>query len=614
VFGDRAGLALFLGLLAVLGLALRLDYLVNDSATVLNVLVNLADGTLHFVQAPYGGVDVPGDHAVGGRQYGRNYGHAAFALPFLVLFRAGALLVPVRVVGVLAWVAVTVGFLAVARGLLARQWPVLAGGAATGLLVVASVLVWPSTAKGDPVVLALVTSSAVAGAFCGVFVYRLLADEYGGGSPLLAGVAAVLVAPIGLWSITGKRHAVTTVLVLWSLYAFYRSRQYGSEDRLGPIERRTVARAGAYVPVGLLAWVHAPEAVTLFLALVVVDLATAARNDPRTLAVVGGAFLAALLPALVTNWLVSGNPFKPPRLLPEFSPEGRSGGGEARRAVTEAGAGGADGTGSDGGSGDGYGVPGPVATVLNLAERYLDGLLLPFRKPGQLFRIFVYTGDAFNGPVTPPFRPGTNLSVFASAPLLGGLAATVGVALRRLREGMPGRRVLARVRPTQWYALAATVVFVVLYAPSLPVRVQLTKRYLLPIYALLVFLLISVAVVRESLDAHRRRALAAFLVTLLTVGPGVVVAGFLFESDLGGIFRLHAALNLVGWTGLAVVGIRAGWRDERDGWLAVALGVTAGLGTAFVLTALFVYLHFGPSLLPAVETVTRWLWLRVVFR
>jgi hypothetical protein len=51
----------------------------------------------------------------------------------------------------------------------------------------------------------------------------------------------------------------------------------------------------------------------------VVVLPTAPRNDPYSLAVVAGAFVFSLLPFLVTNYLVSGNPLYPPRLLSQFT-------------------------------------------------------------------------------------------------------------------------------------------------------------------------------------------------------------------------------------------------------------------------------------------------------
>lgn len=597
-FGGRHGLALFLGTLSVLGLALRLDVLINDSFTVLNTLYNLADGHLHFATVPFGDDTTPGDHLVDGRRYGRNYGQAAFALPFLVVFRLAAGVAPVRVVGVLAWLAVTGGFLVVVRRATGREDLVAAGAAVASLLVVASVLVWPPFPKGDPTTLALVTSTAVAGALAAVFVYRLLAAGYGERVGLLGGVAAVFVLPVGLWSVAPKRHALVTALVLGSLYALARS--HTADSRRG----HRLARAGAYASVGLLSWVHAPEAAGLFLVLVAVDVPTAQHSDPGTLAVVAAVFGLSVVPTLATNVAVAGNPLEPPRLWPEFAPGPEPGG-------TPGGSGFGDG-GDTGGIGGFAG--GAVATLSLFVGRYAEGLAV-LGQPVRLVRVFLWSGTAAQEIVVPPFRPGTNLSVFESAPVLGGLGGAVGAGLGRLRRrgwralvatpsGLPG--------PAVAYALAAAGGYLLLYLPSLPLRVQLTSRYLTPLYPLLFVCLVAVGVNRRAVGAHGRLCWQAFLVTTVGVAAGVPLVAWLLDFHLGQVLLVHAALNLLGWALLAGLSGVAGYRDAGGPRLAVAFGLAAGLGTALLVDLWFVYLHHGPSLLPAVEWGTRAVWSRLV--
>jgi uncharacterized membrane protein len=583
VFGDRTGLALFLGALCLFGLAFRVDILINDTQTTLNTLYNLGNGHLAFVEAPYGDATTPGDHLVDGRRYGRNYGQAAFALPLQFAFRLASLLVPVQVVVVACWVAVTAGFLACVRSLTGRRRLVTAGAVATAVLVVGSLLVLPPTWKGDPTVFALVASTAVAGGFCAVFVYRLLAETYSRRVGLLCGVGTVLAIPTGLWSVLPKRHALVSALVLGSLYAFARSRS----TAVSTTDARR-ARAVAYAFVGLLSWIHAAEAAGLAVLLVLVDLPTARSNDLRTLAVVAGTFLLAATPTLLTNLAISGNPIEPPRLLPEFAPEGEAD----------------DGTTMGGGGG------GSSNPVVLLVMRYVRGLSV-FGDLPRVQHVLLWSGTSGQTTVVPPFGPGTNLSVFESAPVLGALGAAVGAGLRRVRDGGP--RALPVPNATVWYALLASLGYVLLFIPSLPLRIQLTSRYLLPVFPLLLVACAAVGVNRDAVTSHTRALGVIYAFAVVTVSVALPVLGFVLDLDLGGLFLIHAAVNLLAWGMLVAVSVRAGLRDRGDRVLAAAIGLAAGVGTALVLDIWFVYLHYGPSLLPSVEAVTRWAWMALVF-
>ena len=137
---------------------------------------------------------------------------------------------------------------------------------------------------------ALQLSTILAGAILVVAAYRLLAERHGTAVGLLAGATVLLGTPVAFWATTPKRHTVAAMFVVLAVYAFARSRRDGETHRT-----RTAFRAGAYACAGLLAWVHAPEALVLFVVFVLVDVPTAPDNSPRTLGLLGAVFLVACL-------------------------------------------------------------------------------------------------------------------------------------------------------------------------------------------------------------------------------------------------------------------------------------------------------------------------------
>mgnify|MGYP006286126365 CR=1 FL=1 len=589
-FGDRYGLALFLGTLTVLGLALRLDVLINDSFVMLNTLVNLGDGRLALVERPFGDATNPGLHLLDGRYYGRNYGQAAAAVPFLHLFRFTSFFAPIRVVLVGLWALVALGFVGVTASLVDRSWSRPAGLLAVGALTVPTLVLDPLWGKGDPATAALLVVSVLAGAISVVLVYRIVATWHPRRVAVAAGVLALLATPLPLWAVLGKRHALDAALVLLSVFGFVRSRTVTA----GRLRRYRACRALAYAAVGLQAWLHAPEAVTVFLVLVAVDLPTAPRNDPRTLGIVAGVFLASLLPSLATNTLIAGNPFEPPRFLPGYDgPTGSVGGG-----------------GGSGGFADLPLVSAVAGKASALVGRYWDGTRLLVTDGSRLARVFIWHGAMPAGPMTPPIRPGTNLSVLSSMPVLGLGGVALGTAAR-YRGRIRSR--LRKPTPVSIYLLGLCGGYLILFLPSLPLWTQFTVRYLHPIYPLGLILLTRSSLVGDVIAGSIGTIWRVAAATAVLVSPALYLLMYTAELHTGEILQVHAASNLAAAGMLALLAITDGYRGHGSDVLPITTGFAVGVTGALFSNLLFVYLHFGQSLLPVVETVTRTLWEAILF-
>ncbi|WP_123537725.1 hypothetical protein [Halosimplex salinum] len=631
LFGGRPGLALFCGSLALFVLTWRVGTFFNDIGLYEAMLRRMADGHLSF--GPPGGLDeaYPGMHIRDGEVYGRGYGLAALALPVLWGLELLDPLVELRWLVVVGWSA-----LLVATGVLVgeqvgrRRRGLAAGGALAALALVGNGWFFkPFVVDLSTFALQLVTM--LASAVVVVAVYRLLADRHGTTVGLLGGATVLLGTPVAFWATTHKRHAVAAMFVVIAVYAFARSRRDEESHR-----SRIAFRAGAYACAGLLAWVHAPEGFTLLGALVVVDLPTARRNDAWTLAVVGLALALSLVPYFATNALVSGNPLLPPHFLDPYSggsladlADGAANGGEGSEVAGGGAAGGgatgggaADGTGSSGGviavaAGAVAALVRPVLdgvdSIVPLARRaigmYVSGFVTLFTEPGRLFDTFVRWGSKDYDKTTLFFDGGTNLSVLESAPVLAALAA---LPLRRrvdeIRSG--GRRLRDAADPVDLLVIVTTALFVCLYINRLPVFVQLTVRYLHPLYPLAVYGLFRIPRVRSILTARTSATVLSYEATLLLGAPLSVGAMFVFETTKGDVVQ---ALGLASLAVAAVLALAllASPRDERaEAVAAGAFGAAVGAVTIYLLLTSFVLFHYGPSALPAVDVLTgelRWL-------
>jgi len=622
LFGDATGLTLFLSAVVFLVATWRVGTFFNDVDLFVPALRQFADGRLAL--GPPGDIAeyYPGMYYHDGLVYARNYGQLAASLPAYWVARA---LGPIATRGlvVLGWsVLVVVVTTRIGRRYDHRRTGLAVGGAVASVVLLANHLAFEPLAAGEAAIIALQSTSVLFGAFTGVLLYRLLARRHGTRVGVAAGAVTVLASPVGFWATVPKRHAFAAFLVTLALYGLVRSRGVDAEARLGQAGFRSVAYASA----GLLSWIHAPEGFTLFLAVAVVDLPTATRNDVRTLGVLAVAVALSLLPVAVTNFTISGVPIRPPRFLHSVGSGDALDALAARQSDAGAGPSAADGGGSAGSSGSNTGsrpggvalpVPSPaeiVATVfppgaVALLEqglfRYVDGAVLAVTDFDRLSAVLFRWGDRGYDPGSRFFGEGTNLSVLASLPVAAVLVA------RPFRDAVDAFR--TRTLPS-WelgvgglFAVVASALLLALYLPNLPVRVMVTVRYLHPLYPLLVYGVFRQRAVRVVLTDHASDAVLGWAAAtllgmpaalgLILVDPAVLPPSPGEVVQAYSLFALAAAL-VVGFAFLL------GTENRRVGRAAaLAFGVAAGVTTAFILLTSFVLFHFGPSILPAVDAL-----------
>ncbi|WP_436926842.1 hypothetical protein [Halosimplex amylolyticum] len=624
LFGGRPGLALFCGSLALFVLTWRVGVFFNDIGLFVPMLERMSDGHLSFGKMGELGYGYPGMHYVDGRVYGRGYGVVGLALPVLWGLELLDPLVDLRWLVVVGWSGLVLATTALVGEHVGRRRRGLAVGAALAAAALLGNAWFYKPFRVDLNVLALQAVTILAGAVIVVTVYRLLADRHGTRVGLLGGATVLLGTPVAFWATTPKRHTLTAMFVVLAVYAFARSRR-ADESAL----RTAAFRGGAYACAGLLAWVHAPEGFTLLAALAVVDVPTARRNDARTLAVVGGLFAVSLVPFLVTNVLISGNPLLPPHFLETYrgqSPTDVAGGGAIGGET------GGSGSGATGGSGGGRiggtasGGVWPVTALASVvgavlakfdaiapllqraADMYVSGLVVLFTETDDVLQTFVHWGDTNHDAANIFFDGGTNLSVVESAPVVAALAALP--IRRRVGELRAGTvRLREAVDPVDLVVVVFTGLLVCLYMNRLPIHAMVTVRYLHPVYPLAVYGLFRLPQVRRILVTRTRGAVLGYEATVLFGTPVAFGSLLVFETAKGEVVQ---SLGLASLTVAALLAgaLLVGQRDERaDAVAAGAFGAAVGIATIYLLLTAFVLMHYGPSALPAVDVLTgefRW--------
>jgi len=621
-FGDRTGLALWLGLVVALGLTWRVGFFIADSYAVANTLVNVADGHLAITTNRYSLTlgSQPGLHQSGGQLYGRNYGQVFLALPVVWGLQAGTLLAPLHLVLAAGWSLAVLALGRQVATLLDRPAVRVAGItvalAAFGINVLSGTPLHP-----DLLHLAALQLSTV---FVGVFHHQRVA--------VAAGVAVILAFPIGFWASIPKRHVLVATLLIGAVFCFARSRQATGR-------RAYLALACAYALASLVAWVHAFEGMFAVAVLGSVDLLTGGLRDRKRLAVIACGLFVGLAPTLLTNVLITGGPLEPPRMLPsqgsgnlELAPGGEvragDGGGsgpnrnplgfsgdQGSSGGGNSGSSGSGGSGGGSGSGDGWSllsVLGPlVAPVLPVVDRIwfvLSFVLFALERgigvldePDRLWYVFVRSGRI------PGLRHGINqyemidLTVLESAPLLGGLIALPAIAFRWARDWARKRRIPVPLRlsargQTDLLVLVLGVVLTVIYLPQLPLYSMVTVRYIVYALPFGLYGVVRLPPVHQAVAQAPKRVGWAYAAT--AVGGTTVIVAVLAVLDVavGEAMQFHALVNL---GTAAVLGLAIGGRalvPERVEvwWVATALGVTAGATTAFLLLAGAEYFQYGP--------------------
>ena len=589
LFGDRRGLALFLCGLCFFGLYWRMGIYITDGSAIANTLVNVAEGRVVLTEVPYGsGLEAPGTYVGNDGPVGRNYGIVVLAVPVLYALQGLGAVLDLGVVLIGVWSLALVGAATTVGRLVDREWVVVGGSALAVVSFLANVAFATPVAPGLYPVLALQIVGMIAAALSGVFCYRLVACLHGQRIGVAAGAAVLVATPIAFWAALLKRHSFTVLCIAAALYALARSRTAADADG----ERRF--RALAYLPVALLAWIHAAEALLLFVPLVVVDFATADRNDRRTLAVIAGTFALALVPFFVTNQLVAGNPIQPPRMLPSY--------GAAE---------GLDLSGGGGGGGLLTAIP-LVGGLVRIATRFVsllaEGAVVAVTEPGRWFRTFL-RGGYIPAVASEDGFQAIRLTVLESAPILAGLAAApvaAGLWVRRRGRTELGSYLRSPAGVVDTVALASGVLFVCLFLPRLPLHAQVTVRYLHPLFLLGVYGLARLPAVRSAVTDHWRATGLTYGGTVFIGGQLVVIALTAIDPGLGEAVQFHALLALATATVLAVWAVARTLSEtvpERAG--AVVLAIAAGVGTIFVLLSGIEYFAYaGEFALPVVRWVS----------
>lgn len=617
VFGDRVGLAIFLGALVFFALAWRTDFTVTDTFTLANAMVALSEG--HFaidrafyrsaeMPVPGGVLTAPGMRVEGGRLYGEQYGQLFLALPILFVLRAVGWVADLRIALVGAWCLLVLA-LAIQVGTLLdrRRAGTLAGSAVALGLFAANVALAPDLDPYWTAFLALHVGTMVAGAFVGVLCYRLVGAIHDRTAGALAGTVAVLATPVGLWAAIPMRHATTTALVLAAVYWFYRSRAADSARSASRF------RALAYAPVGLTAWVFAPEGLFLLVALAPVDLLTARSNAPRRLLPVGAVLFLSLVPFFATNLAIAGNPLRPPVLLDQFTglqpvelagsadvaPDGSGGAGPGGNGTTGGTGGSTDGTTGEGSGRTADPFTTAVSSLPSLAWLFLskvaESVGIFVTEPGRVVRTFVRAGYVSRGPAGG--TDAVNLAVLESMPVAGALVAlpvALAVGVRR-RSGdvldagawtATARRWRSSPeRSTDLLVVAVVVVFVLSYMPVLPLHAQFTVRYLTPVAALAVYGVFRLSAVRGALSGEPATFAWTYAGGVLVGGQLVVVSLATLDATDGEMVQFHALLALAlavplgAWVALASTDRFD--PDPRGG--ATLFGLAAAATTVFVL-------------------------------
>lgn len=578
LFGDRLGLVLFLGALAFYTLTWRVTFFINDSYAVANTLVGVADGTMYVDRVAYGPPSgaTPGMHEFDGRLYGRNFGHVFVALPFLLGLEAASVVADPRVALAAAWSLLLLAFGDRIGALLGRRDQFAAVAA-----LVAVVLFGANVAVARPLwgywfeFVALQLSSMTAAGFVAVLLYRLVDGVHGRRAGLAAGVAVAFSSPVGFWATVPKRHSFTALFVVATMYTLYRSRKATSKSHF------LAFRLLSYVWVGLMAWIHAPEGVILLAALGLVDVATARSNGPRQLLVVGTVLALTMVPVLVTNATISGDPLTVPRMLPAYEGPGTAsdpgggtfGGGES----------------SGGGSGDWPGFA-FLSIVMAFGNQLLKGIA-HLSHPLDFYHTFI----AWESPTKVLLGSAADrreLTVVQSMPLIGVLLSAPLAAYVKGRRGEKSAIEISRPNPARTvdaFALVYLIVLLLIYLPRLPLHTTMTVRYLHPLYPIGIYLVARLSIVRAVLQREFELLAQSYAGFVLIGGPLLLVVLHTVPAATNAPVQFHGIVALVSGVLVATWAVAATLRGGKERTGAVAIALAGAVTTLFVVFSAFIY-------------------------
>lgn len=633
LFRDQYGLTIFIASLVFFSVYWRIGFFSTDNYAVVNGLVALADGHLYIERIVFGPPSgaTPGMHVVEDRLYARNYGMIAAALPIYFVLQTLNLVADLRLAVVGMWCFGLLIVLLLLTRQSENQERLLAGGSVLILGVF-----WLNSFHARPfpaellAVFALQIVTAVSAGLIGVMMYRLGADMYTRRVGVFAGCLVVFASPVGFWATIPKRHSVTALLAIATIFVFYRSRVVDS------LRSETRLRAIAYAGAAITAWVHAAEGLVLLSALVSVDVFTARSNHPRQLAVIGCVFLVALSPFLVTNAAINDDPLTPPRELSSYNGDTEviveaaadpvSGAGAAPAAGgddsatddtaldgdTEAEAGDASESDATRGEVDARShLTGLVGEVVGLGSTAVDqfaqfttivsGNIAALTDYDRLNGVFIRGGFLDSVPIPKAI----NLTVIEAMPLLGtlvGLPVVAGGWFRRYRRRLD--RGVEGVVATDGLVVVYGLLLSLLYLDRLPLHHMFTVRYLHALYPLGAYLVIRSPAVREVIDTEWTVVVTAYLGVV-----GVGIPGFILVLDRW-VQVQGEAVQLYGLIALGVAVVMAMWAvsaslvevDERVGGLIVGGGM--GVMTVYLIVSGLGFFAYTPEyVLPVSEVM-----------
>lgn len=598
VVGDRTGFVLFLGTFIAVSAVWRTGIFITDTATLVATLDAVAEGRLWIGPAGESHFSAPGAVVTDGLVYGRNYGQVVLGLPILwgleVLSRVTDLRVGLTALWHLLALAFVVQFARLRR---LPAWAVGSGAVVVLGSFVLNLSLATQFVDVSRTLLALQLTTMAATALLATTTYRFVAWRFDRTTGLVVGAASVFVLPVGFWAGFPKRHVFVALLLVCVLYAFARSRTGEWLVSVGTAGELPVYRALSYAFVGVLAWIHAGEAVFVCVALVAVDLPTAPSNDVRTLGLVAGVTALSLLPAFATNLLISGNPLVPPRLLEPASTVAGGGSIGGQAGGTVGGVVGAESTAYSSPV-DLSSLPDPLEYVLTVI---VDGTL-SLAAVDRLYHTWIRSGSTDLIAAPSGNFTGVNLTVLESVPLFGGFAAVVVGAIRRVRERASAA--VAGIEATDALALAIAVVFLLIYTPRLPTHVQISVRYLLPIYPLLLYLLVRTPTVRSVVRDRIRLAGWSYAAGVLLGTQLLLAVVVARDVPLASAVQFHGQLGIALAGLLGLVAVVAEFDDRVRVPVAVLLGLAAAAATAFLLLSALAYFPFvGEFVLPVAGRV-----------
>ena len=646
---DSPATTLVLAALVLFGASWRVDVFIVDTVAVANALANLAEGSLAFKKVYFGPADAatPGVYVADGKLYGRNYGHVIAALPILYLLEGVSTVAAPRPLLAGAWSLCIAGLGSRLATHFGRSRFRTAGIAIGTLAFIANVAFATALApRLLPIVaLQIVTVLAAVGLVAGS--YLLVSLLYDRRTGVAAGIGMLLLGPVSFWATIPKRHVITAFLIILTAYLFARSRYSG----------RVRDRAMMYLPVGLTAWVSAPEGFLLLVALVPADLTTSQQNNLRSLAPAAVTLAVSLLPFLLTNAAVAGNPLVPPRLLtahaagdqlaldpklagshPNAVDPSRSAATPAppsssesltdpntvdpsRSAATRANASGTTAVerspSAASGSESGTSRSLLEAAVSLLTSTATIGVDLSFRaaarvkqgvaalSPERLYHVFLRSGRISGVDYTETGGETIDLALLESAPILAGLLAAPVIWLRQSPE-----RLVANLpdtgdprRATDLFALVFIVLFTLPHLPRLPLHSTITVRYLVPIVPLLAYGVVRLAPVRRVVRSAPRRVTVTSLLAAGVGGTIWVIAFAAVEPTVGTLMQTHALVNLAVAAGL-VLWLVVCPNDDWIGALVLGLAV-AGMALFLAFTGLEYFAADRQYLLPVARLIER---------